>query len=248
MWTSSEERKRRSSNAVMAAVGDFEAGEIMELIRSAFASLPAGEVPVRSIPKEPEQEGERRAVLRMDARPELIMGFHKPTLPSREDYVFDLIDGLLAGGRTSRLHRELVEERQIAVSVGTANGYPGARYPNLFVIRAVPRYPHDNAQVERAILEEIDLLIRQGAGEKELRRVKSRMKADLLRGLQSNQGLAALLSYYQAVGGDWRYAATHLDVLEGITPTEIQETAARFLTARNRTVVVLETDEGENGP
>jgi predicted Zn-dependent peptidase len=229
-------------NAVLAAVGDFEPRELLAMLQSRFSSLPQGETPAMRLPVEPEQEGERRAVLRMDAQPELMMGFHKPTLPAREDYVFDLIDGLLSEGRTSRLYRALVEEKELAVSVSTINGYPGGRYPNLFVIRAVPRSPHTNAEVEEAILEQIELLAREGTAEGEVERVKNRMKTDLLRGLQSNQGLAGLLSYYQAVAGDWRYVTTHLDVLEEIGTEEIRETAARYLTGRNRTVVTLETD------
>jgi predicted Zn-dependent peptidase len=229
------------NNAVLVAVGDFVSEELMEMIRHYFGPLPAQDLPARRVPTEPPQEGERRAVLEADAEPQVMIGFHKPTLPGPDDYVFDLIDGLLAGSRTSRLYRHLVEEGQLAVSVSTTNGFPGARYPNLFVIRAVPRHPHDAAEVESAVLEQLDLLVREGVTKKEVGRVRKRLRADLLRGLQSNAGLAALLSYFQAAAGDWRYAVTHLDVLEGITPEQIRETAARYLTVSNRTVVRLKT-------
>ena len=96
----------------------------------------------------------------------------------------------------------------------------------------------------------VESLVREGVTEREVTRVRKRLRAGLLRGLQSNAGLAGLLSYFQAVAGDWRYAVTHLDVLEGITPEQIRETAARYLTESNRTVVHLKTlrpGEGE-GP
>jgi len=229
------------NNAVLVAVGDFVSAELMEMIRHYFGSLPAQDLPARRVPTEPPQEGERRAVLLADAEPEVMIGFHKPALPDPDDYVFDLIDGLLTGGRTSRLYRHLVEEEQLALSVSSGNGFPGARYPNLFVIRAVPRYPHAAAEVESAVLEQLDFLAREGVTEKEVTRVRKRQMADLLRGLQSNAGLAGLLSYFQAVAGDWRYAVTHLDVLEGITPEQVREAAARYLTGSNRTVVHLKT-------
>ena len=63
--------------------------------------------------------------------------------------------------------------------------------------------------------------------------------------VQPVSGLAGMLSYFEAVAGDWRYIATHLDVLEEITPAEIREAAARYFTARNRTVVTL-AREGES--
>ncbi len=48
--------------------------------------------------------GERRIEVRFDAEPQVLIGFHKPTFPVRDDYVFDLIDALLSNGRTSRLY------------------------------------------------------------------------------------------------------------------------------------------------
>ncbi len=228
-------------NAVLAAVGDFDASVLLEAIAEHFGSLPSVAVPGRRLPVEPEQEGERRAVLLMDAQPEVMIAFHKPTLPSREDYVFDMIDGLLTLGRTSRLHRRLVEEDQIALGVYSSNGVPGGRYPNLFIIGAKPRSPHTSGDVERAVLEELARLSLEAPSAAELGRVRKQMRANTLRGLQSNEGLASLLSYFEAVAGDWRYAVTHLDVLEEITAEEVRRTAALYLTDRNRTVVALET-------
>ena len=92
-----------------------------------------------------------------DAEPQLAVAFHKPTLPNRDDYVFDLIDLILSQGRTSRLYRSLVEEKQLATAVGTY-GAPGSRYPNLFVVSAVPRHPHTPAEVEAAIYAELERL------------------------------------------------------------------------------------------
>jgi predicted Zn-dependent peptidase len=233
------------NNAVLAAVGDVDPASFFAVAEKYFGPMKSRPLPVSRLPREPEQEGERRAVLIADAEPALMMAFHKPSLPSRGDYVMDLVDGILADGRTSRLYRRLVEEDQLALSVSTSNGTPGARYPNLFLVSAAPRHPHTAAEVEAAVLEELEKLAREEVPLRELQRVRKQMRARMLRGLQSNSGLAGMLSYFEAVAGDWRYIATHLDVLEEITPAEIRETAARYFTARNRTVVTL-AREGEN--
>ena len=68
----------------------------------------------------------------------------------------------------------------------------------------------------------------------------------LLRRLQSNAGLAATLSYYQAVAGDWRYLVTYDRIVAGITPEEIMKTARRIFTPENRTLVTL--TRGEESP
>jgi predicted Zn-dependent peptidase len=124
------------NNTVLAAVGDVDPPAFLALVRSAFGSIPAQLLPAATATVEPEQEGERRVTLVRESRPELMIGYHKPTLPTFEDYAFDLIDGLLTGGRTSRLHRRLVEEKQVVVQVSSVNGLPGGRYPNLFMIAA----------------------------------------------------------------------------------------------------------------
>jgi predicted Zn-dependent peptidase len=229
------------NNTVLAAVGDVDPPAFLALVRAAFGPISAQPLPADVATPEPAQEGERRVALESDARPELMIGWHKPTLPTPEDYAFDLIDGLLTGGRTSRLYRRLVEKEQLAVAVSSSNGLPGGRYPNLFTIVASPRAPHTAAEVEAAIDAELARLVAEPAAADELSRVKNQLRADLVRGLQSNEGLAASLGYYATVAGDWRYLTTHLAKLETITPADIQAVAAKYLRRENRTVAVIVT-------
>jgi len=229
------------NNTVLAAVGDVDPPAFLALVRAAFGPIPAQPLPAETATPEPRQVGERRVALVSDARPELLIGYHKPTLPTFEDYVFDLIDGLLASGRTSRLYRRLVEEKQVAVSVSTINGLPGGRYANLFTIMATPRAPHTAAEVEAEIDTELARLAAEPATPEEISRVKNQLRAGLIRGLQSNEGLAATLAYYETLAGDWRYLTTHLARLETITPADIMAVAAKYLRRENRTVAVIET-------
>jgi predicted Zn-dependent peptidase len=227
------------NNTVLAAVGDVDPAAFLQLVRESFGRLPAQQLPADTATAEPPQNGERRATLVMDASPQLLIGYHKPTLPSFEDYVFDVISGVLSEGRTARLYRRLVEEEQLAVSVDTVNGLPGGRYPNLFTVVATPRAPHTAAEVEVAILAELDRLGTEPVSADEIQKIRNKLRADLLRGLQSNEGMAGTLAYYASVAGDWRYITTHLDRLEKITPEDVRAVAARYLRAENRTVATL---------
>ena len=229
------------NNTVLAAVGDVDPAAFIALARSAFGSIPAQPLPASTATPEPRQEGERRVTLASDANPELMIGYHKPTLPAFEDYVFDLIDGLLTGGRTSRLYRSLVEEKQVAVRVSSVNGLPGGRYPNLFTLMATPRAPHTTAELEAGIDAELARLAAEPAAAEEIARVKNQLRADLVRGLVSNEGMASTLAYYESLAGDWRYLTTHLERLDAITPADIQAVAAKFLRPENRTVAVIAT-------
>ncbi len=227
------------NNTVIAIVGDILPDETINIIKKYFGKIPGRKLPPSHITEESEQKGERRVELAHDANPRLTIGYHKPTLPSFDDYVFDVIDLLLSSGRTSRLFKVLVEEKGIAESVNTANGIPGARFPNLFTIFATPRYPHTTGELEDAIYRELEKLKEEPVTERELEKIKNQLKANIIRSLNSNSGLASRLSYFQAVAGDFRYITRHIDIVEKITPKDIMKAAQKYLTRDNRTVAVL---------
>jgi predicted Zn-dependent peptidase len=191
---------------------------------------------------EPPQKGEKRIHVRFDAEPQLAIAYHKPTLPERADYVFDVIDQILSQGRTSRLYRALVVEKGLAASVSTYSA-PGSRYPNLFVISATPRHPHTLAEVEEAIYAELGRLAQEPVSDEELEQARNRLRVDRLRYLKGNSGLARMLSYYQSVAGDWRYLVGYDQEIASMTAAEIMETASLWLVAQNRTVTVLDKEE-----
>jgi predicted Zn-dependent peptidase len=177
------------NNAVVAIIGDIDPQKTIELVEKYFAPIPPGTpVPVVAV-DEPQQAGERRTEVIGDAEPELLIGFHKPTLPSTDDYVFDVIDMLLANGKTSRLYKKLVEEKQLVTDVSTAV-VPGTLYPNLFMIGATPRSPHTVKEVEEAIYTELELLKNKPVTERELQRILNNLEAGEIRSMGSNGGLA----------------------------------------------------------
>lgn len=90
-------------NAVVVAVGDVDPDAFFALMERYFGPLAARGSPRRLVTAEPPQPGPRRVEVVFDAEPRLIVGYHKPTLPHRDDYVFDVIESLLAEGRSSRL-------------------------------------------------------------------------------------------------------------------------------------------------
>ncbi len=230
-------------NTVIALVGDIDFEEAVRVVNNYFGGIPPG-TPVPEVAAvEPEQRGEKRIAIAFDAEPQLAIGYHKPTLPSREDYVFDLIDLMLSQGRTSRLYKSLVLEKEIATSISTY-GAPGSRYPNLFVISAVPRHPHTPAEVEEAIYAELNRLAREPVAPEELEKARNRLRLDRLRHLKENNGLARMLTYYQTIAGDWRYLVNYDEVVSTIAPEEIMEVAGRYFRPENRTVTILRR-EGE---
>lgn len=236
------ERYYSPVNTVIALVGAVEFDQAVALVERYFCSIPAG-TPVPEVQAvEPAQRGEKRITIEFDAEPRLAVAFHKPTLPQRDDYVFDVLDQILSQGRTSRLYRALVVEQQLATSVASY-GAPGYRYPNLFVISAVPRHPHTSAEVEAALYAQLQRLAAEPVSEQELERVRNRLRVDHLRTLQSNGGLARMLTFYQSVSGDWRYLIDYAQQIASVTAEDLMRVAATYLVPSNRTVATLQKKE-----
>jgi predicted Zn-dependent peptidase len=230
---------RAPRHTVISVVGDINPEETLSIIRKYFESIPAWKTAPPVINGEPPQSDERRVEVSFDAKPQLMIGYHKPPLPAQDDYTFDVIEAILSKGRTSRFYRKMVEEMKIAESVATANGTPGARYPNLFAIFATPRRPHACRELEQAIEAELERLKREPVPEQELQKIKNQLKADFIRSLNSNNGLASMLSYYETLLGDYRYLTNYIKIIDKITSDEIMQAAQKYLRNENRAVATL---------
>ena len=223
------------NNAIMAIVGDIVPEQTVALVEKYFGDIPPG-TPVPPVAvDEPPQFGEKRIEIVGDAEPELVIGFHKPTLPSPDDYVFDVIDQLLTSGRTSRLYKRLVLEKQLVTGVSSFSA-PGSRYPNLFVIAAPTRAPHTVGEVEEEIYAELERLKKEPVAERELKQILNQLEYEESRQMGSNGGLARNLTEYEAVAGTWRYLIEHRRKIAGVTAAEVMRVAAKYLVKENRTV------------
>lgn len=229
------------NNAVGAVVGNIDVEETKRYLDKYFGSIPNRGKPKSVRTKEPEQAGTRETAVYFRAQPQMLIGYHKPTLPHYDDYVFDVINGILSEGRTSRLYASLVKEKKVAVAVNTYQGLPGARYDNLFVFHSIPLHPNTNKDVEKAVNEELERLKNEPVGEHELQKVLNQLEAEFVRMLDSNQGLASMLTYFDVVAGDWKYILRQREMVKKITADDIMRVANKYFTAENKVVGYLET-------
>jgi predicted Zn-dependent peptidase len=230
------------NNAVVAVVGDIDPPQVIALVDRYFGDLPPG-VPVPPVAvTEPPRQGERRIDLRLTAEPQLLMGFHKPVFPDPAAAAFDVLAMVLAGDQTSRLHRRLVLEKQIATSVA-AFDTPGDRYPNLFVVAATPRSPHGTDEVEAAIVEALERLKKEPVTERELEQIRNRMAFEEVSQMASNGGLARLLTHYETVTGSWRDLDEQRRRIAAVTPADLMAAARGAFTVENRTVATIQRKE-----
>ncbi|PSN17744.1 peptidase M16, partial [filamentous cyanobacterium CCP5] len=163
-------------------------------------------------------------------------GYHRPSINHPDHAVYGMIDSLLVGGRTSRLYKTLVDQNQIALDVGSLNGFPGDKYPNLFVIYALTAPDHTVDDIAAAFQQELEALKNQPLPPEELQRVKTQARAGLLRSLASNSGMASLLTEYEAKTGSWRNIFAELEEIQAVSAEDVQRVARDMFVPSNRTV------------
>ncbi|HLH34466.1 MAG TPA: pitrilysin family protein [Alloacidobacterium sp.] len=228
------------SNMVIAVVGDVKAEEAMPVLEKYFGAIPTGPKPEEMSTVEPPQTAEKYVILKEQSQPLYLEGYHKPDYRDPDDAVYDAIQDIFSNGRTSRLYRSLVRDQQIAAEAEGFSGFPGDKYPGLFAFFAVPNPGHTPQEMRTAIHKEIDKLKTTDVTDDELTMFKTRARADLLRGLGNNQGLAEQLAIYQLRYGDWRELFNQLKKIDAVTKADIRRVANKTFVDTNRTYAMVE--------
>ena len=228
------------SNITIAIVGDVKPEEVLPIVETYFGRMPAGPKPEPLRTVEPKQTSEKSVVLVDPSQPVYMEGYHRPDVTSPDDLVYDVIADVLSSGRTSRLYRSLVRDKKIAAQAGAFNGLPGTKYPTLMVVRAIPTPGHTNAEVQAAIREQLERLKTEPITDDELKMVKTRAKAALIRSLVDNSGIANQLTFYQVRYGDWREMFRTVEKLEKVTKDDVMRVANATFVPTNRTVGIIE--------
>ena len=229
------------SNMVVSIVGDVKAATAMPIIERYFARIPSHAKPEEAPTTEPPQNSERTVVLHERSQPVYLEGYHRPDYRDKDDAVYDAIEDLMSDGRTSRLYRTLVRDKKIASVAAGFTGFPGVKYPHLFAFFAFPLPGHTPQEIADSIHSEIERLKKEDISDEELKMIKTRAKANLLRGLAENEGLASQLGEAQARYGDWRELFRNVDRIDAVTKADIRRVANQIFVPANRTVGIIDS-------
>ncbi|MGH7410355.1 MAG: M16 family metallopeptidase [Candidatus Methylomirabilis sp.] len=226
------------NNAVLIVVGDFRSDELLPKIRQHFGAIPRGPEPPSVRAVEPPQHGERRLTLKKEAElPFVYMGYHVPNLKHQDNYALEVLAYILSGGKSARIYKSLVYEKQIALFAG--GGYDRESIdPNLFPLYASVMPGKTAEEVERALTAEIERLKTEPVPDRELEKAKNQIEAGFLFGQDSVFNLARQLAEYEIAAG-WRAWAAYLPGIRAVRVEDLQRVANTYLTTDNRTVAVL---------
>jgi len=231
------------NNAVVVIAGDVNVAQVKALAEKYFEPIPAQPQPRKVHTVEPEQKGERRvyAEKKSVTTPNIMMGYHVPETQHVDHYALDILSDILSTGESSRLHTALINEKQLASSLFTY--FPNSIDPNLFYISAVAAKAVPVEKLEKAIIFEINKVIKEGVTEKELQKVKNRKLVDFYRNMATIDGKANTLGSYELYFGSFEKLFTAPEAYKQVTLADIQRVAKTYLKKANRTVGILSSAE-----
>jgi predicted Zn-dependent peptidase len=229
------------NNAVLYLSGDLDPKKTLALIRRYYGDIPKGPKPLPVIDAEPQQKGERRAVVRHPAQsPSLMIGFRGPRATEADTLVLDVIQYAMNKGEGSRLVKGLVYDQQLAVSVAFDWGW--RIDPGTIVFYVELKQDSEPQKVEAALYAQLEKVAREGLTERELQKAKNNLRADQLRELGTNTGRAHALGNYEALLGSWRELMTLPSRYAAITHEQVKA----FAPDRRSVVTLLPESEPQS--
>lgn len=237
------------NNATLVVVGDVKTQEVLALAKQYFGPIKARNLPPRKPQVEPAQLGTRRAVVKAPGKlPYLAMGFHTPPLTFKpvesdlawEPYALEVLAGVLSGNDSARLNQKLVRETSLALDVGAGYDTTSRGQHSLFELVGTPAEGKTVAELEAALLEQIELIKAKGVTQKELDRVKAAVIAADVYQRDSVFYQAMQLGQLETMGYPWALIKEYPEKLKTVTSEQIQAVAKKYLIADNMTVVTLD--------
>ncbi|MEK7370407.1 MAG: pitrilysin family protein [candidate division NC10 bacterium] len=227
------------NNAIVAVVGDVKAPDVLARIREVFGGIPRGPAPPAVTAVEPPQIGERRVIVRKAGAqlPIVSIAYHVPNHASPDAPALELLSTILSEGRASRLYRKLVYEKRMALGAGGDYSYASVD-PNLFWFYATPLPGHTVEALERALLDEIELLKSEPVPDEELARAKNQIEASFVWRQDSVHSRASGLVRFEMLGS-WRLLDRFVPMIRAVTAADIQRVARAYFPSDRKNVGVL---------
>lgn len=224
------------NNAIAIIVGDVKEAEVMLIMKKYFEPIPPQLIPDRILTKEEEQKGERRAEVEFGANPLVYIGYQAPLIGTKDYYAIKILQQVLGAGRTSRLHRALIEESQVAYDYQCLMDVK--KFAAMLFIGIVPKAPKTTLDAEKVVYAEIERLKNEPVSQWELEKVKNHLEIEFIEKLESPMGLAEQLGLAYGYSGSWKNIDERAK-LQRVTREDIMRVAKKYLIKSKRSVATL---------
>jgi zinc protease len=226
------------NNATIVVVGDFDTKTLLPSIEKYFGAIPRGPSVPAVTAVEPKHLGERRVIVKKQAElPAVFAGYNVPTLKHHDTYALEVLQGVLSSGKSSRVYKSLVYEKQLAL-------YAGGDYdnistdPNLFSVYAGVMPGKTTEEVEKALYAELEKLKSEPITDEELQKAKNQIEASFIMGQDSIFYQAMLLGQFETVA-NWKLLETYVENIRAVTKEDVMRVAKEYFIEDSRTVGIL---------
>ncbi|MEZ0391842.1 MAG: M16 family metallopeptidase [Pseudobdellovibrionaceae bacterium] len=227
------------NNAVLVLSGDFDSKKTKALIEKYYSQLSARPLPERKYPAEPMLTSVQRKNLPWDVQTKsFVVAFQGIAAGTKDSFALDLAGNILGGGRSSRLHKKLVYESQMASSAGAynmTNADPGA-----FMVMVTMKPGKSTDPAEKIIISEIEKLKSGLVSQDELQKAKNQTMMDYVDGLTTIDGKAQALAINEIIFGDYGRLFSDLEKYQQVTAADIQRVIKTYLPSGKRVIGILE--------
>jgi predicted Zn-dependent peptidase len=227
------------NNCVVVISGAVKLQQVKQLAEKYFEPIPSQPKPADVHIKEPEQTGERRAVVQKDiASPYMAIGYHVPACSNEDYYPLSLLSDILTDGKSSRMYKTLVQDKALATMV--SSGVDESFDPSLFSIYTVAVNDEKVEELENNIYQLIQEIATNGVTAEELQKVKNKREMNFYEQIATINGKSNNLGTYEVFFGDYKKMFDAPTLFQKVTSDDIKRVAAQYLKKRNRNVVIMQ--------
>jgi zinc protease len=224
------------NNASLAIVGDFDPAAAKQLVAKYFGSLVRGPVVPKIEVTTPSVRAERRAIVTDRVEfPRVYMAWLTPAIYEAGDAESDVLAYILGGGKSSRLYKRLVHEKQIAEDVSADNS--SLLLGSVFEIEATAKPGVKPEELQKAIDGVLAEFRSQGPSAAELVRARNVLQTGLVESLESFSAVANRLNQYNQYRHDPGYLETDFRRYSEVTAADLKRAAGRELSRDHRVLV-----------
>ncbi len=229
-----------AGNMVIGVSGDVTPAQLKKMAEKYFSKIPSGKRNPRVTTVEPPQRGEKTLTIYDETQPWLVLGYRIPGSRSEDFLKFSLLNEIFTSGRTSRLQKRLVVSEKKALGLFSFAGYPGNKYPCLYLLLALPNAGFSTTDLLAAVDEEVARLREEPVSNEEMESARKRLKVQLMGTMGNDQGLLLTLLNAEVVKGSWQKVFEEYDRIDSISAGDIQELVKTYLADDQRVVARIE--------
>lgn len=225
------------NNATLSIAGDIDVEQTKQWIEAYFEDIPAGttEIPRPEIDEPPLSSAIVDTIYDNIQLPASFWGYRMPEQTHTDAYALEVLTQVLSGGKSSRLSRVLIDEKELALQVFS---FPySLEDEGLFIVLGMPQMGTELLELESGIQSEVQRMIDEPINPNELQKVKNQIETDFVRNFSSVARIAESLANYEVYYGDANIINTELSRYLAVTAEDIQRVAAKYLVPDNRIIL-----------